>query len=63
MVDGKTNHDDASVSPLSTISQLLSTKLASVIGLAPIRLCLKGRVRGLLCIHGLEIHHKTGVTK
>jgi hypothetical protein len=26
--------------------------MASVIGLAPIRVCLKGRLRGLLCIHG-----------
>ena len=29
-------------------------QLVSVIGLAPIRLYLKGRVRGLLCIHGLK---------
>jgi hypothetical protein len=27
-------------------------RMVSVIGLAPIRSCLKGRVRGLLCIHG-----------
>jgi hypothetical protein len=29
--------------------------MASVIGLAPIRLCLKGRVRELLCIHGRKV--------
>jgi hypothetical protein len=29
--------------------------MASVIGLAPIRFCLKGRVRELLCIHGRKI--------
>ncbi len=28
--------------------------MASVIGLAPIKFCLKGRVRELLCIHGLK---------
>ena len=31
----------------------LSQNLASVIGLAPIRPDLKGRLRELLCIHGL----------
>ena len=29
--------------------------MASVIGLAPIRVCLKGRLLELLCIHGLKI--------
>ena len=28
--------------------------MASVVGLAPTRVCLKGRVRELLCIHGRE---------
>jgi len=28
--------------------------MASVIGLAPIRLCLKGRLLDLVCIHGQE---------
>src|SRR5688572_6299350 len=32
--------------------------MASVIGLAPIRPDLKGRLRELLCIHGLLAYHK-----
>ena len=29
--------------------------MVSVTGLAPVRPCLKGRMRELLCIHGLKI--------
>ena len=37
----------------------MRTKMASVIGLAPIRPDLKGRLRELLCIHGLmALGHK-----
>ena len=34
------------------ISRSAFSKLASVAGLAPARVCLKGRLRELLCIHG-----------
>src|SRR5204862_99457 len=36
--------------------------MASVIGLAPIRPDLKGRLRELLCIHGLKFWRKASVT-
>lgn len=32
----------------------VKTALASVAGLAPARVCLKGRARELLCIHGFK---------
>jgi hypothetical protein len=53
MVDGK-NKLHATQFRRSTINYEPSTKLASVIGLAPIRPGLKDRLLDLLCIHGLE---------
>jgi hypothetical protein len=35
--------------------------MASVIGLAPIKVCLKGRLRELLCIHGQKMKMAPGV--
>lgn len=36
-------------------------KMASVVGLAPTRFGLKGRSRGLLCIHGQKMVPKVGI--
>ncbi len=35
--------------------------LVSVVGLAPARVCLKGRLRELLCIHGQNTFRRTGM--
>src|SRR5258706_13315431 len=38
--------------------QLSLGGLVSVAGLAPAKVCLKGRALDLLCIHGRKVHHK-----
>ena len=35
-------------------------EMVSVTGLAPVRPCLKGRMRELLCIHGLKLASLAG---